>query len=67
MGNQGAISCGCTSLNCSFSCRQTIKQRRPWHGKARQLAAEIWSCFEAFEQRVRELPEFETDVQAATA
>ena len=32
-----------------------------------QLATEIWSCFEAFEQRVRELPEFETDVQAATA
>ena len=34
---------------------------------ARQLAAEIWSCFEAFEQRVRDLPELETDVQAATA
>lgn len=37
------------------------------HAMARQLAAEIWSCFEAFEQRVRELPEFEADVPAATA
>ena len=42
-------------------------QAMAWQGKARQLAAEIWSCFEAFEQRVRELPELETDVQAATA
>jgi len=34
---------------------------------AKQLAAEIWNCFEAFEQQVRELPEFEADVPATTA
>lgn len=37
------------------------------HAIARQLAVEVWNCFEAFEQQVRELPEFEAHVPAATA
>lgn len=34
---------------------------------AKHLATEIWDCFELFEQRVRELPEFQAHVPTATA
>ncbi|WP_376750850.1 PDDEXK-like family protein [Comamonas terrigena] len=37
------------------------------HTMAKQLAAEVWNCFEAFEQQVRELAEFDAHVPAATA